>query len=88
VLHFIAFQTGKWSMADVLVVAIFMAYVGFKAILDSQLAGMNVRTASMTSITTNETALQPAFVLFTAFVLFSLVLSELIKRRSRTPAPP
>ncbi len=29
---FFAFKSGKWSMADVNVVAIFMAYIGFKGI--------------------------------------------------------
>ena len=80
VLEFIAFKTSKWSMADVLVVAIFMAYVGFKSILDSQLKDLNMTTPSMSVITTNRTSLQPAFMLFTTFVLFGLVLAEIIKR--------
>jgi hypothetical protein len=86
-LKIVAFKTGKWSMADVLVVAIFMAYVGFKAILDSQLAGMNLHTASLSSITTDKTSLQPAFILFASFVLFGLVLAELIKRAAAKDAP-
>jgi hypothetical protein len=80
VLRFLAFKTGKWSMADVLVVAIFMAYVGFKSILDSQLEALNVSTPSMSSIATNRTSLQPAFILFACFVLFGLLLAELIRR--------
>ena len=31
---------GKWSMADVMVVAIFMAFIGFRRIIESQLKGM------------------------------------------------
>jgi uncharacterized paraquat-inducible protein A len=31
------FKTGKWSMADVIVVAIFMAYIGFSGIVGEQL---------------------------------------------------
>jgi hypothetical protein len=84
VVRVLALKTGKWSMADVLVVAIFMAYVGFKAILDSQLGDLNVHTASLTSITTNDTSLQPAFILFVSFVLFGLLLAELMRRASRT----
>jgi len=80
VVRVLALKTGKWSMADVLVVAIFMAYVGFKAILDSQLRDLNVHTSSLTSITTNNTSLQPAFILFTSFVLFGLLLAELMRR--------
>ena len=82
VLRFIAFRTGKWSMADVLVVAIFMAYVGFKAILDNELKGLNVSGPSLSSITTNHTTLQPAYLVFVSFVLFNLTLSELLKRAS------
>ena len=87
-LRVVAFKTGKWSMADVLVVAIFMAYVGFRAVLDSQLQGLNLSTPSLSTITTNQTSLQPAFMLFTSFVLFGLVLAELIKRHAASAARP
>jgi RecA/RadA recombinase len=80
VINFFAFKSSKWSMADVMVVAIFMAYIGFKGILDTQLAGLNMQTNSLTSITTNNTSLQPGFLLFIAFVLFNLILSEILKR--------
>jgi len=79
-IRFFAFQSGKWSMADVTVVAIFIAYIGFKGILSSQLAGLNIQAAYVEVIATNETALQPGFILFTAFVLFGFALSEILKR--------
>jgi hypothetical protein len=80
VIRFFAFKSGKWSMADVNVVAIFMAYIGFKGILDSQLASLNMKTESLASISTNETSLQPGFILFVAFVLFSLILSVILQK--------
>lgn len=80
VLQFFAFKSGKWSMADVNVVAIFMAYIGFKGILDSQLANLNLKTESLASISTNETSLQPGFILFVAFVLFGLILSVILQK--------
>jgi hypothetical protein len=80
VIKFFAFKSGKWSMADVAVVAIFMAYVGFKGILDSQLSNLDIKTSSLQSIATNKTSLQPGFLLFIAFVFFGLVLSEILKR--------
>ena len=80
VINFFAFKSGKWSMADVTVVAIFMAYVGFKGILDNQLKLLDFQTENLTSIATNLTSLQPGFILFLAFVLYSLVLSEILKR--------
>jgi hypothetical protein len=79
-IQFFAFKAGKWSMADVNVVAIFMAYIGFKGILDSQLAHLNMKTDSLASISTNETSLQPGFILFVSFVLFGLILSVILQR--------
>jgi hypothetical protein len=86
IIHYFAFKSGKWSMADVNVVAIFMAYIGFKGILDSQLSHLNMKTDSLASISTNETTLQPGFILFVAFVLFGLILSAILQRIT-TPAP-
>ena len=37
VIRFFVLKSGKWSMADVMVVAIFMAYIGFNGIITSQL---------------------------------------------------
>jgi hypothetical protein len=86
-IRFFAFKSGKWSMADVNVVAIFMAYIGFKGILDSQLSTLNMKTESLASISTNETSLQPGFILFLAFVLFSLILSVILKRITAKELP-
>jgi hypothetical protein len=82
VINYFAFKSGKWSMADVNVVAIFMSYIGFKGILDSQMAMLNLETKSLASISTNETSLQPGFIVFVAFVLFGLILSEILRRIS------
>ncbi|MEJ1237946.1 paraquat-inducible protein A [Chryseolinea sp. T2] len=80
VVRFFALKSGKWSMADVYVVAIFMAYIGFKSILDNQLANLNFKTQSLASISTNETTLQPGFMLFICYVIYSLVLSTLLEK--------
>ena len=87
VIQFFAFKSGKWSMADVNVVAIFMAYIGFKGILDSQLASLNLKTDSLASISTNETTLQPGFILFLAFVLFGLILSVILQKITAAEVP-
>ncbi len=86
IINFFAFKSGKWSMADVNVIAIFMAYIGFKGILDSQLSNLNMQTESLASISTNETTLQPGFILFVAFVLFGLVLSVILQRITKAEA--
>ncbi|MCM4161815.1 paraquat-inducible protein A [Antarcticibacterium flavum] len=84
VLKFFAFKSGKWSMADVYVIAVFMAYIGFQGILDNQLSNLNMETDSLVSISTNKTSLQPGFMIFIGFVLFSLILSTILKRITTT----
>jgi hypothetical protein len=76
--RFFALKSGKWSMADVLVIAIFMAYVGFSGLVASQLQGIAEVGAAVDILTTNGTGLQPGFYLFLGFVLASLVLSHLL----------
>jgi hypothetical protein len=85
IVRFFALKSGKWSMADVYVVAIFMAYIGFKSILDNQLNQLNFKTNSLASISTNETTLQPGFLLFVCFVIFGLVLSTILERIRKSP---
>lgn len=80
VVKYFAFHSGKWSMADVTVVAIFMAYIGFNGILDSQMSSLNQRSENFTSIATNQTSLQPGYIIFVLFVLYGLVLSQILKR--------
>lgn len=78
--YFFAFKSGKWSMADVMVVAIFMAYIGFKGILDNQMQHLNMKTKSLATIATNETSLQPGFILFIAYVIYGLILAVILKK--------
>ena len=82
--QFFALKSGKWSMADVYVVAIFMAYIGFKGILDNQLEQLNFKTNSLASISTNETTLQPGFLLFVCYVMWGLLLSFIVERSKQT----
>ena len=79
-LNFFAFKSGKWSMADVMVVAIFMAYIGFRGILDSQMTHLNVKTKNLATIATNETSLQPGVILFVWYVIFGLILGVILKK--------
>ncbi len=75
-IHFMVFKTGKWSMADVMVVAIFMAYIGFSGILSEQLKQLQGVADNIDVLTTNESTLQMGFFMFTAFVVLSLFLSH------------
>jgi len=83
VIKYFAFQSGKWSMADVIVIAILMAYIGLNGLLESQLANLKIPAESLTLISTHNTALQPGYIIFIAFVLFGLVLSTILKTISK-----
>jgi hypothetical protein len=76
---FFAFQSGKWSMADVIVIAILMTYIGLNGLLDSQLAALNIKSDTLTLLTTNNTALQPGYIIFISFVMYGLILSTILK---------
>lgn len=78
-IHFLVFKTGKWSMADVMVVAIFMSYIGFSGILTEQLHQLDHLSSKMEVISTNKSSLQSGFFAFTAFALLSLLISNKLK---------
>lgn len=82
--EFFVFKAGKWSMADVMVVAMFMAFVGFNGVIATGFHDLQVASQEQQVMifTTNATALQPGFYLFLSFTLLSLVLSEYLSRRS------
>ena len=46
---------------------------------NDQMEYLNIDTESLTSIATNNTSLQPGFILFLGFVLFSLTRSEILR---------
>lgn len=75
-IRFFALKSGKWSMADVMVVAIFMAYIGFNGIIASQLSGFAEASASVDVLTTNGTELEIGFFMFLAFCLSGLLTSS------------
>ncbi|WP_345212712.1 paraquat-inducible protein A [Mucilaginibacter gynuensis] len=79
IVKYFAFQSGKWSMADVIVIAILMTYIGLNGLLNSQLALLNIRSQDLTLISTNNTALQPGYIIFISFVLYGLILSTILK---------
>jgi hypothetical protein len=77
---FFVLKSAKWSMADVLVVAIFMAYIGFNGIITSQFGEMNNSSQDLVILTTNGTALEPGFYIFTTYAVMALFFSGLIKK--------
>jgi hypothetical protein len=88
VTRFFALKSGKWSMADVFVVSIVMAYIGFDGIIASQLSTFRrAAEAGVNVITTNGTSLQIGFFMFLAFCLASMFTSALIENNARSGEP-
>jgi hypothetical protein len=79
-LRILIFHLGKWSMADVFVVAIFMSYIGFYGLVSSQLSDMNKQTDTMALDTINYSSLAPGVIFFTLYCLFSIIISTLIQK--------
>lgn len=86
--RFFALKSSKWSMADVMVVAIFMAYIGFDALVGNQLGSLQSASPAVAVLTTNGTSLEPGFYLFLAFVLAGLFLSGALERDVSPDAEP
>ncbi len=83
VIKFFVIHSGKWSMADVMVVAIFMAYTGFNGIITSQFGKLKAASQEVVLLTTNATSLQPGFYLFLTYTLLALFLSGILTRKPR-----
>ena len=67
-------------MTDVMIVAIFMAYIGFNGIISSQFGKMHSAQDEVVLLTTNGTSLQPGFYLFLGYTVLALFLSEFLTR--------
>lgn len=74
-IQFFVLKSGKWSMADVMVVAIFMAYIGFNGIITSQFGKLSTTSKDIVILTTNGTALQPGYYLFFTYAMLAMFLS-------------
>jgi len=83
VIKFMILKSGKWSMADVMVIAIFMAYIGFNGIITSQFGQLSTAGQELVILTTNGTALRPGYYLFLTYTLLALFLTGFLTRTSR-----
>ncbi|WP_293311082.1 paraquat-inducible protein A [Pedobacter sp. UBA5917] len=86
-LRFLAFDLGKWDMADVMVVGIGMTYIGLNGILKSQLSGLNMKNDTLKTVTVNNSALQLGFFVFVTYVAYTIVLSYILKRIDQQNGP-
>jgi hypothetical protein len=77
----LVFKTGKWSMADVMVIAIFMAFIGFNGIVSGQLQQLESLSGTFEVFTTNYSNIMAGFFFFTGFVLLGLLLAQKLHLR-------
>jgi len=79
----IIFYIGKWSMADVFVVAIFMSYIGFYGLISSMLNDFSYQSYSSSADTVNYSSLSPGIIYFSSYCLLSIVMSSIVHRKFR-----
>ncbi|MEM9546869.1 MAG: paraquat-inducible protein A [Bacteroidota bacterium] len=76
----IIYHLGKWSMADVFVVAMFMAYIGFYGIITAQLNEIGGNKTGYAIETLNYSRLSPGALFFTTYCILSIIAGIMIKR--------
>ena len=86
VLRFFAYHSSKWAMADVFVVAMFMAYIGMRGLVGDQLDQLQSANRPLEVFTTNGTALEPGFWAFLIFALYGILMAMLVQRWREGPA--
>lgn len=79
-IRFLAFDLSKWDMADVMVVGVGMTYIGLNEIIKSQLSDLNIQEELLSTVTQNNTTLQPGYYIFVAYVVYTSILSIILKR--------
>ena len=73
----LAFDLSKWSMADVMVLAIFMSFVAFNGVVAGALDGLHAMpNIQQVSFPTNASRILPGYYLFIGFCLSSIILSK------------
>jgi hypothetical protein len=73
----LAFELSKWSMADVMVLAIFMSFVAFNGVIGSALGGLHeMPNIHQVLIPTNASKILPGYYLFIGFCVSSIILSK------------
>jgi hypothetical protein len=83
VIKFFALESSKWSMADVMALAIFMTFIAFNGLIPSSMNGLREAGAQL-AIPTDSSKILPGYHLFIGFCLASLFLSRKLQRGIRT----
>jgi hypothetical protein len=73
----LAFDLSKWSMADVMALAIFMSFVAFNGVIGSSWDGVRAMPdIQQVSFPTNASTILPGYYLFLGFCVSSIFLSK------------
>jgi len=84
----LAFELSKWSMADVMVLAIFMAFVAFNGVIGSAWDGLReMPNVQQVSFPTDASRILPGYYLFFGFCLSSIILSKKLERGIASSSP-
>lgn len=86
--QWLLFQSAKWAMADVMVVAIFLSFLGFQGVLSDQVSRLQNLGGDADLVTTANSNLLPGFLAFFAFALLGLILSNRLHRLHNLEAKP
>ncbi|MFZ0394093.1 MAG: paraquat-inducible protein A [Terracidiphilus sp.] len=80
VVRLLAFELSKWSMADVMALAIFMSFVAFNGVIESGMRDIgSVPAVQQLVIPTNSSEILPGYYLFVGFCVASIFLSKKLK---------
>jgi len=81
--RFFVLESSKWSMADVMALAIFMAFVAFNGLIANTMGALKGTGAEL-AIPTDSSKILPGYYLFVGFCMASLFLSKKLARGIRT----
>lgn len=84
----LAFELSKWSMADVMVLAIFMSFVAFNGVIGSAWDGLrDMPNVQQVLIPTNASKILPGYYLFIGFCVSSILLSKKLEHGITSTRP-
>ncbi|HLH16343.1 MAG TPA: paraquat-inducible protein A [Bryobacteraceae bacterium] len=85
--RFFVLESSKWSMADVMALAIFMAFVAFNGLIANSMNGLAQSGAQLT-IPTDSSRILAGYYLFIGYCMASLFLARKLARGLRAPEAP
>jgi len=81
IVRILAFELSKWSMADVMVLAIFMSFIAFNGVIEGGMGGIRSQPAvQQLVLPTDSSTILPGYYLFIGFCVGSIFLSKKLER--------